>query len=95
MKQTIYGYIRVSTKEQCEERQLLALKKFPVLEKTFLWISKVEKISIDLNIKYLSEKSSLVIHWWLSLLIDWGGTMKKSLSSGDLLQKKNMQILLY
>lgn len=25
-----YGYIRVSTKEQCEERQLIALREFPV-----------------------------------------------------------------
>ena len=30
MKRTIYGYIRVSTKEQCEERQLIALREFPV-----------------------------------------------------------------
>ena len=29
----IYGYVRVSTKEQCEERQLIALRKFPVSEK--------------------------------------------------------------
>lgn len=26
----IYGYIRVSTKEQCEDRQLHALEEFPV-----------------------------------------------------------------
>lgn len=32
MEAKIYGYIRVSTKEQCEDRQLLALKEFPVLE---------------------------------------------------------------
>ena len=30
MKRTIYGYIRVSTKEQCEERQIIALREFPV-----------------------------------------------------------------
>lgn len=30
MESTIYGYIRVSTKEQCEERQLIALREFPV-----------------------------------------------------------------
>ena len=30
MESTIYGYIRVSTKEQCEERQLIALRDFPV-----------------------------------------------------------------
>lgn len=27
---TVYGYARISTKEQCEDRQLLALAKFPV-----------------------------------------------------------------
>lgn len=37
MEPTIYGYIRVSTKEQCEERQLIAMRSFPVLdEKIFM-----------------------------------------------------------
>lgn len=30
MEPTIFGYIRVSTKEQCEERQVIALHDFPV-----------------------------------------------------------------
>ena len=30
MESTIYGYIRVSTKVQCEERQVIALRDFPV-----------------------------------------------------------------
>ena len=30
MERKIYEYVRVSTKEQCEERQVLALRKFPV-----------------------------------------------------------------
>lgn len=32
MKSTAYGYVRVSTKEQCEDRQLIALKEFPIEE---------------------------------------------------------------
>ena len=32
MESTVFGYMRVSTKEQCEERQLIALKDFPVQE---------------------------------------------------------------
>ncbi|WP_394965097.1 recombinase family protein [Candidatus Allofournierella excrementigallinarum] len=32
MSASIYGYVRVSTKEQCEERQLIALRAFPVPE---------------------------------------------------------------
>ena len=30
MASTTFGYMRVSTKEQCEERQLIALRDFPV-----------------------------------------------------------------
>lgn len=29
---TVYGYVRVSTKEQCEDRQMLALRAFQVAE---------------------------------------------------------------
>ena len=32
MEGTTFGYVRVSTKEQCEERQLIALREFPVAE---------------------------------------------------------------
>lgn len=32
MKAMVYGYIRVSTKEQCEDRQLIALREFLVPE---------------------------------------------------------------
>lgn len=31
--QKTYGYVRVSTKEQCEERQMIAMREFPVPEK--------------------------------------------------------------
>ena len=30
MESTTFGYVRVSTKEQCEDRQLIALRDFPV-----------------------------------------------------------------
>lgn len=33
MKRNIYGYVRVSSKDQCEDRQLLALKEFGVAER--------------------------------------------------------------
>lgn len=32
-KMNIYGYVRVSTREQCEERQMIALRSFPVSDK--------------------------------------------------------------
>lgn len=37
---TVYGYARVSTKEQCEDRQLLALAKFPV-KKEHVYLDKM------------------------------------------------------
>lgn len=33
MNKTIYGYMRVSTRDQCEDRQRIALLEFPVPEK--------------------------------------------------------------
>lgn len=33
MNKTIYGYMRVSTRDQCEDRQRIALLEFPVHEK--------------------------------------------------------------
>ena len=33
MKSTMYGYVRVSSKDQCEDRQILALREFQVPEK--------------------------------------------------------------
>lgn len=41
MKEKVYGYIRVSTKEQCEDRQLIALREFSVPEQNIF----MDKIS--------------------------------------------------
>lgn len=40
MENKIYGYVRVSTKEQNEDRQLIALHEFPVLEK-YIYMDKL------------------------------------------------------
>ena len=40
MEKVIYGYARVSSKDQCEERQLIALRKFPVAEKN-IYVDKI------------------------------------------------------
>lgn len=34
-----YGYIRVSTREQNEQRQLIAMREFGIDEKRFIWTS--------------------------------------------------------
>lgn len=40
MKSNIYGYVRVSSKDQCEDRQMIALKEFPVKEK-YIYMDKL------------------------------------------------------
>lgn len=46
MKGKKYGYVRVSSKDQCEERQLVALKEFGVLHKN-IYIDKISGKSFD------------------------------------------------
>ena len=36
----LYGYIRVSTKDQCEERQLIAMQEFGISEK-YIFLDKL------------------------------------------------------
>lgn len=65
MEKMIYGYARVSTKEQCEDRQLIDLRAFSVPEKNIF----IDKISgKDFNrpkyrslIRRLSPKDLLVV----------------------------------
>ena len=39
----IYGYIRVSTREQNEDRQRIALREIAVPEKNILWTNSQER----------------------------------------------------
>ncbi len=41
----MYGYVRVSTREQNEDRQMRALYKIEVPERISTWISSLAKIS--------------------------------------------------
>ncbi len=45
MSLNIYGYIRVSSKDQNEDRQRIALKDVGVAEKTSIWTSSLGRIS--------------------------------------------------
>ena len=42
----LYGYVRVSTREQSENRQLVAMQDFGIPDGTFFLISKVVRILI-------------------------------------------------
>ena len=43
-----YGYIRVSSRDQNEDRQRIALQELPVPVKIFLWTNSQEKILVVL-----------------------------------------------
>lgn len=65
MESTIYGYVRVSTKEQCEDRQLLAMSEFPV-QKENIYMDKLSgkdfnRPSYRRLMKKLKEGDVLVI----------------------------------
>ena len=45
-KQTIYGYVRVSTREQNEDRQLIAMREMGVPEKN-IFIDKISGKNFD------------------------------------------------
>ncbi len=52
-----YGYVRVSTKDQNEERQIVALREFGIKDECiYILIKKAEKISIENSIKNSFEK---------------------------------------
>lgn len=42
----LYGYVRVSSKDQCEERQLIALREFGIEEKN-IYIDKISGASFE------------------------------------------------
>ena len=44
MAETMYGYVRVSTREQNEDRQMLAMERFGVEHRTFFWTSSPDRI---------------------------------------------------
>ena len=43
----IYGYVRVSSIDQNEDRQIAALREVPYLKRKSLWISSQERILSD------------------------------------------------
>ena len=94
MKRNIYGYVRVSSKDQCEDRQLLALKEFGVVERN-IYTDKISGKNFNRPqyhrlMKKLKQGMSLLFY----LLIDLEEIMMKYRINGELLQKQNRLILL-
>ena len=48
MQSKIFGYGRVSSKDQNEERQLNSFKDYELMKEIFILISKVAKILIEI-----------------------------------------------
>lgn len=44
----VYGYARVSSRDQNEDRQMTVLQELSIPEKIYFWISSQEKILKDL-----------------------------------------------
>lgn len=61
----IYGYFRVSTKDQNLDRQLIELKSMLMID-LFLQKNKVVKILTDLNTNYLEKLHNLEILYILN-----------------------------
>ena len=83
MEGTTFGYVRVSTKEQCEERQLIALREFPV-EKEMIFMDKLS--GKDFNRpqykKLLRRLSPGSLLGGGNPSTGWGATTRKSKTSG-------------
>ena len=55
MKSNVYGYVRVSTKDQNEARQMIAMQEFGIDESTSFWTSSPVRISTARSIRNSSE----------------------------------------
>lgn len=77
MSKIVYGYIRVSTKEQNEDRQKIALAEFPVAENR-IFLDKLSGKDFERpQYKKLMKKLRTAIFSLLSLLTGWAEIMKK------------------
>ena len=52
----IHGYVRVSSRDQNEDRQMIALKEFSISEENIMWTNSLVRILIIRSIGNYSEK---------------------------------------
>lgn len=89
----IYGYIRVSSKDQNEDRQLIALNEVGVERKNVYLDKKSGKDFDRPQYKKLLRKLKKTICSISRALTVLGATMKKSCSNGGYLPKKKASTL--
>lgn len=68
-----YGYIRVSTKEQNEQRQLIAMREFGIAENRVYMDKQSGKDFERKNYKRLIRKSKRTTPSWSRASTGWGG----------------------
>lgn len=79
---TVYGYIRVSSRDQNEDRQLIALKEVGIAEKSIYLDKQSGKDFNRPQYKKLLRKQKKTTCSVSRALTVWAGTMKKSCSNG-------------
>ena len=95
MESVVYGYIRVSSRDQNEERQLIALKEVGVADKN-IYLDKQSGKDFDRpKYKRLLRKIKRTTCSILRALTDLDAIMRKFKISGGYSQKKKGLILLY
>ena len=90
MENKVYGYARVSTREQNEDRQMIALENYPMSRKQ-IYLDKLS--GKDFNrpqYQKLLRKFVLEIQSLLNQSIGWDVIMKKYKTNGVKSLKKKM-----
>lgn len=82
MTGSIYGYVRVSTREQNEDRQLIALREVGVSDKNIFMDKQSGKDFERPQYKKLLRKMKKDDLLYIKSMIVWDATMKKSYSNG-------------
>lgn len=84
----VYGYVRVSSTDQNEDRQIIALSAYQIPRKNIYTDKQSGKDFERPQYKKLIKNFVVVIYSMYSVSIVWDGIMKKFKRSGDCLQKK-------
>ena len=79
----IYGYVRVSSTDQNEERQLIALREKGVDDKNVYMDKQSGKDFDRPQYKKLLRKMKRAIYSISSASTDWDATMRKSKVNGE------------
>lgn len=84
-----YGYARVSSKEQNEQRQMIALTAFGIAKKNIYMDKQSGKDFDRPRYKRLVKSCTPAICWSFRVLTGWAATMGRFWSSGESSPRKS------